>query len=226
MVFTSHFCIHFGIYSFPPSEIKNGYEIAKDQYVVLEKQDLETIKLKTTNTIDIKEFVDEKEIDPIMIEKSYFIAPDNKIKNDKAYSLLVKVLTETKKIAVGKIVLKDKEHVVALRPYQRVIVMHLLHYIDDIRPVDEISELKDLKRVAVDNKEVSLGKLLVENLSSEHFDLSKYSDAYAKELEKLIESKVKGRIVVAEPQKVKEDETKDLVAALKASLQKTTKAKS
>jgi DNA end-binding protein Ku len=203
------------------SEIQKGYEIAKDQYVVLEKRDLETIKLKTTNTIDIKEFVDEKELDPIMIEKSYFIAPDNKNKNDKAYSLLVKVLTETKKIAVGKIVLKDKEHVVALRPYQRAIVMHLLYYIDDIRPVDEISELKDIQRAAVDNKEVSLGKLLVENLSCEQFDLSKYSDTYAKELEKLIESKVKGRTVAAQPQKVKEEETRDLVAALKASLQKT-----
>ena len=75
----------------------------------------------------------------------------------------------------------------------------------------------------MDNKELSLGKLLVENLSSEHFDLSKYSDAYTKELEKVIESKVKGRTVVAEPQKVKEEETKDLVAALKTSLQKTTK---
>ena len=69
------------------SEIKNGYEIAKDQYVVLEKRDLETIKLKTTNTIDIKEFVDEKELDPIMIGKSYFIAPDNKNKNDKTKSI-------------------------------------------------------------------------------------------------------------------------------------------
>ena len=81
--------------------------------------------------------------------------------------------------------LRDKEHVAALRPYQRAIVMHLLHYIDDIRPVDEISERRDLKRAAVDNKELSLGKLLVDNLSSEHFDPSKYSDAYAKELEKI-----------------------------------------
>jgi DNA end-binding protein Ku len=208
------------------SEIKKGYEFAKDQYVVLEKKDLETIKLKSTSTIDIKEFVDEKEIDPIMIEKSYFIAPDNKNKSDKAYSLLVKVLSETNKIALGKIVLREKEYVVALRPYQRVIVMHLLHYIDDIRLVDEISELKDLQRVAVDNKELSLAKLLVENLSSEHFDPSKYSDAYAKELEKLIESKVKGKMTVAEPQKVKADQTKDLVAALKASLQKSNKTKS
>ncbi len=147
--------------------------LQKTSMSLLEKQDLETIKLKTTNTIDIKEFVDEKELDPIMIEKSYFISPENKNKNDKAYSLLVKVLTETKKIAVGKIVFKDKEHAVALRPYQRAIVMHLLHYIDDIRPVDEISELKDIQRAVVDNKELSLGKLLVENLSSEQFDLSR-----------------------------------------------------
>ena len=120
--------------------------------------------------------------------------------------------------------LREKEYVVALRPYQRVIVMHLLHYIDDIRPVDEISELRDLQRAAVDNKELSLGKLLVENLSSEDLDLSKYSDTYAKELEKLIDTKVKGRMIVAEPQKIKEEETKDLVAALKASLQKSNKA--
>jgi DNA end-binding protein Ku len=155
-----------------------------------------------------------------MIEKSYYVAPDNKTKNDKAYSLLVKVLTETKKIAVGKVVFKDKEHIVALQPYQRAIVMHLLHYLDEIRPVDEISELKELQRANVDTKELSLGKMLVENLSSEHFDLSQYSDAYAKELEKLIDSKAKGKPIVTKPEKAKE-ETKDLVAALKASLQKT-----
>ena len=181
---------------------------------------MDKIKLKTTNTIDIKEFVDEKELNPIMIEKSYYVAPDNKNKNDKAYSLLVKVLTETKKIAVGKVVFKDKEHIIALRPYQRALVMHLLHYLDEIRPVDEISELKGLQRANIDNKELSLGKLLVENLSSEHFDASQYSDAYAKELEKLIDLKAKGKTIVAKPEKVKE-EVKDLVAALKASLQKT-----
>ena len=102
--------------------------------------------------------------------------------------------------------------------------MHLLHYLDEIRPVDEISELKELRRANVDNKELSLGKLLVENLSSEHFDLSQYSDAYAKELEKLIDSKAKGKTIVAKPEKAKE-ETKESVAALKASLQKTKRAK-
>jgi DNA end-binding protein Ku len=114
-------------------------------------------------------------------------------------------LTETKKVAVGKVVLKDKEHLV-LRPYQLALVMHILHYLDEIRPVDEIDELKNIERASLDSKELSLGKMLVENLTSEHLDLSKYSDAYTEELEKPVE---------------KVEQTKDLVAALKASLQKT-----
>lgn len=98
--------------------------------------------------------------------------------------------------------------------------MHMLHYIDEIRPVDEIGKLKGISRANVDSKQLSLGKLLVENLSNEHFD-SQYSDAYSKELDKLIDSKVKGKTVIAKPvEKVKEDTT-DLLAALKASLQKT-----
>ena len=90
----------------------------------------------------------------------------------------------------------------------------------------KLVNLKTYSVLALDSKELSLGKLLVENLSSDELDLSQYSDTYAKELEKLIESKVKGRMVVAEPQKVKREETKDLVAALRASLQKTTKVAS
>jgi len=98
--------------------------------------------------------------------------------------------------------------------------MHLIHYLDEIRPVDEIEELKDIQRASLDSKELSLGKMLVENLASEHLDLSKYSDAYTKELEKLIDAKSKGKTIIEKPVE-KVEETKDLVAALKASLQKT-----
>jgi DNA end-binding protein Ku len=136
----------------------------------------------------------------ILIEKSYYIAPDNKKnKNDRAYSLLVKVLTDTKKVAVGKVVLKDKEHLVVIRPYQRELVMHILHYLDEIRPADEIPELKNMQKVSLDSKQLSLGKLLVENLSTDHLDLSKYSGAYSKELEKLIDSKAKGKPISEKP---------------------------
>ena len=101
---------------------------------------------------------------------------------DKAYTLFAKVISETNKIAIGKVVLKDREHLVALRAYQRGIVMHQLHYIDEIKPVDEIEEMSGAagssSQPSIDSKELSLGKTLVESLSSKEFDISQYFDEY------------------------------------------------
>jgi DNA end-binding protein Ku len=204
------------------SEIKKGYEITKDSYVVLEKEDLEGIKLKTNNTMEVKEFIDSKDFDPIFIEKNYYVGPDpgKKKKNEtstKAYSLFVKILNETKKVAIGKVVLREKEHVIALRAYQRGLVMHQLKYLDEIRPMDEIGDIGNLQQ-QVDSKELSLGKILVENLTTERFDLGQYSDSYAKELEKLIEAKAKGQKVIIKEQEEEPKETTDILEALKASL--------
>src|SRR5918911_531160 len=202
------------------SEIKKGYEIAKNNYVVLEKEEIENIKLKTTNTVEVKEFIDSEEFDPIFIEKNYYIGPDpGKKKSEtsaKAYSLFVKILNETNKIAIGKVVLKEKEHMVGLRAYQRGLVIHQLRYLDEIRPMDEIGNLDSLQKV--DSKELSLGKTLVESLTTEKFDPGQYSDTYAKELEKLIEAKSKGQKVTVKEQEEKPEETTDILEALKASL--------
>ena len=95
---------------------------------------------------------------------------------------------------VGKVILKDKEHVIALRAYQKGIVMHVLHFLDEVRPMDEIEEITQVQKMKIDNKEeLSLANLLVEKLSTEHFDLSKYSDSYSEELKHLIEAKSKGK---------------------------------
>jgi DNA end-binding protein Ku len=202
------------------SEIKKGYEITKNDYVVIEKEDLERIKLKTNNTIEVKEFIEADEFDPIFIEMNYYVGPDpGKKKTEastRAYSLLVKILHETGKIAIGKVVLREREQLVALRAYQRGLVMHQLKYLDEIRPMDEIGNLGSLQKV--DSKELSLGKTLVENLTTEKFDPGQYSDSYAKELEKLIEAKSKGQEIV--PKQVEEtpEETTDIIEALKASL--------
>ena len=202
------------------SEIKKGYEITKNDYVVIEKQDLDRIKLKTNNTIEIKEFIKSEEFDSIFIEKNYYVGPDpGKKKTEasiKAYSLFVKILNETNKVAIGKVVLKEKEHLVTLRAYQRGLVMHQLKYLDEIRPMDEIGNLDSLQKV--DSKEISLGKTLVENLTTEKFDPGQYSDSYAKELEKLIEAKSKGQKVVPEQVEEELEETTDIMEALKASL--------
>ncbi|HEY3524594.1 MAG TPA: Ku protein [Nitrososphaeraceae archaeon] len=204
----------------PWSEIKKGYEITKNNYVVIEKQDLDRIKLKTNNTIEIKEFIKSEEFDPIFIEKNYYVGPDPGKKkteaSSKAYSLLVKILNETNKVAIGKVVLREKEHLIALRAYQRGLVMHQLRYLDEIRPMDEIGNLDNLQKV--DSKEISLGKTLVENLTTEKFDPGRYSDSYAKELEKLIEAKSKGLNVTINEEEEKVEETTDILEALKASL--------
>ena len=222
------------------SEIKKGYKISKDNYVVVEKEDLEKIKMKTTQTIDIKEFIDSKDFDPILIEKSYYVAPEKKKKTgvvDKAYLLFAKVINETNKIAIGKVVLRDREHLVALRAYQRGIVMHQLHYIDEITPVDEIEEISvaasanssSSEQPPIDNKEISLGKTLVQNLTSKQFDISQYSDEYTKQLEQLINAKVssggkKTPSTTTTFEDQEEDSSgKNLLEALKASIKQKSR---
>lgn len=219
----------------PYSEIKKGYELAKNKYVVIEKQDFEKIASESTRTINIKEFIDEEELDPLFVEKSYYIAPDSMDKKrkkgkaspsatiqDKAYSLLVKVLHDTKKIAIGKLVLREgeKEHLVAIRAYQRGFVMHTLYYIDEIKPVEDVKEISETKAPEIDKDEMALGKLLVENLTSKGFDISRYHDEYTEELEDLIKAKVKGQVQVVKEEIEKPRQTQDLIAALKASLAK------
>ena len=215
------------------SELKKGYEIAKDQYVVIEKQDLEKIAVESTRTIDIKEFINEQELDPLFVEKSYYIAPDSTDKRvrkkgkdksvpsvqDKAYSLLVKVLHDTKKAAIGKVVLRgEREHLVAIRAYQRGLVLHTLHYLSEIKPVEAITEISETKVPSIDEKEISLGHLLVENLTSKDFDISRYHDEYIEELEKLINAKAKGKVRMIRDATKQPEQTQDLIAALKASL--------
>lgn len=216
----------------PWSEIKKGYEITKNNYVLIEKEEIENIKLKTTNTIEIKEFINSEEFDPLFIEKSYYVGPDTGKKKKgsdnttntipaKAYSLFVKILNETKKVAIGKVVLRDKEQLVGLRAYQRGLVMHQMKYLDEIRPMDEIGGLDSAQKI--DANELSLGKTLVENLTAEEFDLGQYSDAYAKELEKLIEAKSRGEKVTIKEEEEKPEETTDLLKALRASIQTQNK---
>jgi DNA end-binding protein Ku len=198
--------------------------------------------VESTRTIDIKEFIDEQELDPLFIEKSYYIAPDSAANKggrkrvrdsssvgtqDKAYSLLVKVLRDKKKAAIGKVVLRcEREHLVAIRAYQRGLVLHTLHYLSEIRPLEDIKEISETKVPLIDEKESSLGELLVENLTSKDFDISRYEDEYTEQLEKLINAKAKGKAHLIKQTSKVPKQTQDLVAALKASLARPSSAKS
>jgi len=222
----------------PYSEIKKGYEISKDKYILIEKEDLEKIKAKTTKTIDIKEFIDSKEFDPLLIEKSYYVAPDHgndsyksgrskrKIANSssiKAFSLFVNTIKETDKIAIGKVVLKDKEHLVALRSYQKGLIMHQLMYQEEIKPMNEIEGMPGSENSnpapTVDKKEIELGKILVDNLTNKEFDASLYSNDYTQQLEELISAKSQGKMYTFEEKEEENNNGDSLIDALKASVQ-------
>ncbi|MCD6371437.1 MAG: Ku protein, partial [Candidatus Aenigmarchaeota archaeon] len=112
-------------------EVKKGYPIGRDKYIIIEKSDLERIKLKTEKTIEIVEFVDYAEIDPIYIQKNYYLVPDKG--GERAFSLFVEALRLTNKVAIGKVVLRNKEYLIAIRAYKKGLVLHILHYIDEIK---------------------------------------------------------------------------------------------
>lgn len=206
----------------PYGQIKKGYKAGKEGYAVFEKNDLDKIKLKTTKSIDIREFVDATELDPILIEDSYYVAPAlKKGGGNKAYQLLSKVLSESKQIAVGKIILRYKENIVALRPYQRGLVMHILKYLDEIKPPDEIPELREITKhkIQLEPEEISLAKTLVEKMSNKALDLTEYSDSYSKELRRAIEAKIKGKPIVTKHEPKPNNTPTNLLEALKASMQ-------
>ena len=115
----------------------------------------------------------------------------------------------------------EREHLVAIRAYQRGLVLHTLHYLTEIRPLEDIKEISETKVPAIDEKETSLGELLVENLTSKDFDISRYEDEYTEQLEKLINAKAKGKAHLIKQTTKEPKQTQDLIAALKASLAKT-----
>ncbi len=222
-------------------EIKKGYKLANDEYIIIEKEDLDNIKAITTKTIDIKEFIDLKDFDTILIEKSYYVSPFSEkrgkkgarskhkesiaMASNKAYYLFVISLKETNKIAIGKVVFKDKEHLVSIRPYQKGLLMHQLMYQEDITPIDEIEGMPGsesaISSAAIDDKELELGKMLIENLSNNQFDVTNYTDEYSKQLEGIIDAKSKGITYKAEEVPKSPDNNDNLLEALKASIQRS-----
>jgi len=200
-------------------DIEKGYKITKEKYVVVKKEDLEKLRLKTTKAIEIQEFVDASQIDPIFLEKSYYVVPEET--GIKAYSLFVEALRIANKVAIGKVVMRNKEYLVALRAFKKGLAMHILHYIGEVKDIEELSEIKNL--VTVKEEELKLAQALISKLTEQEFDASKFKDTYTEELMKLIKAKAEGKEVEVKEEKV--PETKELVEALKASIESVKKKK-
>ena len=204
----------------PWNEVVKGYKIAKGKYIVIKRSELERIKLKTTKTIEIVAFVDLASLDPILYQTTYYVVPEES--GVKAYSLFVEALRLTGKAAIGRVVMKNKEYLVALRAYKKGIAMHVLHYLGEIRDIEELEELRGL--VTISERELELARLLIEQLTKKELKLEEFKDRYTEALKKLIKAKAKGEEIKIE-EKGEVHEAKSLMEALKASLEAMKKKK-
>src|SRR5918994_1869628 len=196
-------------------EIVRGFEIEKGRFVPLEDEDLDRLDIELTHSIDICDFVDLDEIDPIYFRKAYYLLPQDGA--EKPYRLLVKALEETNKVGIAKVVIRNKQHLAALRAHDGVLVLETMYYADEIRQPESV----DGKAGKLQKAEVEMAKSLVENLSDK-FKPEKYDDTYRKELLDLIRAKAKGK-KLPEPKEEAEGEVVDLMAALRESVEQTKK---
>jgi DNA end-binding protein Ku len=200
-----------------PDEIVRGFEIEKGRYVPLEDEDLDRLDIELTQSIDICDFVDLDEIDPVYFRKAYYLLPEQGA--EKPYRLLVRALDETGKVGVAKVVIRNKQHLACLRTYEERLLLETMYYADEVRKPEALDG--DLGRAKLQKAEVDMAKSLVENLS-DSFEPEKYDDEYRKELLDLIRAKAKGK-ALPEPEEEKEAEVVDLMAALRESVERTKK---
>jgi DNA end-binding protein Ku len=202
--------------SVAPDQIVRGFEISKGKYVPLEDEDLDRLDIELTHSIDICDFVSLDEIDPIYYRKAYYLLPQDGA--EKPYRLLTRALDETEKVGIAKVVIRNKQHLAALRAFDGRLVLETMYYADEIREPESVDGRSKLQKAEVD-----MAKSLVENLSAP-FKPDKYDDNYRKELLSLIRAKAKGK-ELPEPQEPEEAEVVDLMAALRESVEKTKTGK-
>jgi DNA end-binding protein Ku len=200
------------------SEIVKGYEAAKDEYVVVDDEELKKIAPTTASTMEITQFVKYNDVDPILFESSYYVAPDDKV--SKPYALFLAALTETTSVAIAKIAMHNREHVVIIRPAEGGLVLHTLYYADELHTANKA----EVPKTKFSAKELELAKSLVSHMAAP-FKPDAFHDSYRENVERLIEEKKKGQKITAVKQPRKAPVI-DLMEALKRSLKSTAPSES
>ena len=201
--------------------IVKGYEIAPDRYVVITPEELEALDPKATHSIDIEDFVDLDQIDPIFFERPYYLVPESG--GTKAYALLRDAMRDSGKVGIARLVLRTKQYLAAIRPLGDALVLETLLYGDEVVDQDAL-ELPAEGEVEVSDRELKIARQLIESLTDD-FDPDKYRDEYRARVLELIERKAEGQEVVLQEAAAEETaEVVDLMAALEASLDAVRKA--
>ena len=196
-------------------QIVKGYELTKDRYVVITPEELESLDPEKTRTVDIEDFVDLDEIDPVYYDHPYYLVPDKGA--TKAYGLLLGAMKQANKVAIARVVLRSKEQLVAIRPSGDVLMMETMLFHDEVVPSHDIEDLPDGKELKATDRELKMAQQLIDSLSSE-FDPTSYHDEYREKVLELIEKKASGEEIAVQPEAPEPAKVPDLMAALEASL--------
>jgi len=196
-------------------QIVKGYELTKDRYVVITPDELESLDPEKTRTVDIEDFVDLDEIDPVYYDHPYYLVPDKGA--TKAYGLLLGAMKQANKVAIARVVLRSKEQLVAIRPAGDVLMMETMLFHDEVVPSHDIEDLPDGKELKATDRELKMAQQLIDSLSSE-FDPTSYRDEYREKVLELIEMKASGQEIAVQPEAPEPAKVPDLMAALEASL--------
>ena len=201
--------------------IVKGYEIGPDRYVTITPEELESLEPQKSRTIDIEDFVELEEIDPIYFDHPYYQVPDTGAA--KAFRLLVDAMSESGKVAVARVVLRSKEHLVAIRPRHGVLAMETMLFADEVISADGLDGVPGAEEVPTSDRELAMAKQLIDSLSSD-FEPEKYRDEYRERVLDLIERKAQGETIVIEAAPEAPQKVPDLMAALEASIAGAGKA--
>ena len=200
----------------PYENIVKAYEITPGQYVPLDKDEMSALAPEKTRAIEVQDFVDLEEIDPIYFDSPYYLGPAAGA--EKAYALLAKAMEASGKVAVSRFVFRNKEHLAALRSTDGVLTLTTMRFADEVVPAGELGDALPEKAPKVNKREQEMAEQLIESLSTE-FDPSAYRDEYREQLLALIERKAEGKEIVApEAEAPKETKAPDLMAALEESI--------
>jgi len=199
----------------PYERIVKGYELSPDRYVVIKPEELDAVEPRKTHMIEIEDFVQIDEIDPIFYDHPYYLAPGKGA--TKAYALLLRAMEESGRVGIARVVIRSKEQLVALRAQDGVLHMETMLFGDEVVPPGSLDEIPDADELEASDREVKMAGELIESLAAE-FDPDKYRDSYREQVLDLIERKAEGEEIAVQPQEEERPEVPDLMAALEASI--------
>ncbi len=207
----------------PAEAIVKGYELSSGAYVTVGDDELASLDPEASRTIDIEEFVDLADIDPLFYDSAYYVAPDKA--TVKPYALLTQAMEESGKVGIARFVMRSKQYLCAVRPKDGALVLSTMVYADEVNEPSEIAEIADLDDVTVTKKELDMARQLIASLSDD-FDADKFEDTHRHQVLGLIERKAAGETeIIAPPEAMSEDKVVDLMAALEASVKEAKAAR-